>query len=147
MENTEKVVTRKEIMEQAEKLAILISQSEEVEFFKKAEQQIKKNDKVQNLINAIKFKQKQAVHAEHYEKEKHLSQVEDSLEKLHQELDEIPVVQEFKQSQLEVNDLLQLVTTIISNTVTDQIIISTGGDPLSGQTGGSNPPSCSLPLK
>ncbi|WP_025028553.1 RicAFT regulatory complex protein RicA family protein [Caldalkalibacillus mannanilyticus] len=143
MEKTEKTVTRKEIMEQAERLALLISQSEEVEFFKKAEQQIKKNEKVQKLINVIKFKQKQAVHAEHYEKEKHLGEVEDSLEKLHQELDEIPVVQEFKQSQLEVNELLQLITSVISNTVTDQIIISTGGDPLSGQTGGSNP-SCPI---
>lgn len=141
----EKTVTKEEIIEQAKKLAELIAQSEEVEFFKKAEQQIKKNHKVQNLINVIKFKQKQAVHAEHYEKDKSLEVVEDSLEKLHQELDEIPVVQEFKQSQLEVNDLLQLVTSVISNTVTDQIIISTGGDPLSGETGGeSAAPSCPI---
>jgi cell fate (sporulation/competence/biofilm development) regulator YmcA (YheA/YmcA/DUF963 family) len=143
MEKTEKLITRKEIMEQTEKLAMMIAQSEEVEFFKKAEQQIKKNDKVQKLINAIKFKQKQAVHSEHYDKDKSLGQIEGSLEKLHQELDDIPVVLEFKQSQLEVNELLQLITSMISNTVTDQIIISTGGDPLSGETGGSAP-SCQI---
>ena len=42
---------------------------------------------------------------------------------------------EFKQSQVDVNDLLQLVASTISNTVTDEIIKSTGGNLLSGETG------------
>ena len=50
-------------------------------------------------------------------------------------MDEIPVVNEFKESQADVNDLLQLVATTISNTVTDEIIKSTGGNLLSGETG------------
>lgn len=139
------MVTRKEILEQAEHLAKLIAQSKEVDFFKRAEQQIKKNDRVQKLINVIKFKQKQAVHAEHYDKEKALSDFEKSLDQLNKELDEIPIVQEFKQSQQEVNDLLQLITSVISNKVTDEIIVATGGDPLSGKTGGEpNQPSCPI---
>jgi hypothetical protein len=44
-------------------------------------------------------------------------------------------VTEFKQSQVDVNDLLQLVATTISNQVTNEIIESTGGDLLSGKTG------------
>src|SRR5690606_11151364 len=115
-----------------------------VEFFKKAEQQIKKNDRVQQLIGQIKHKQKQAVHLEHYEKEKALQEMDAHLAELEAELDAIPVVQEFKQSQIEVNDLLQLITSIISNTVTDEIIISTGGNPLTGQTGGGPAEACSL---
>lgn len=141
----DQIITRKEIIEQAEHLAKLISQSKEVDFFKRAEQQIKGNTKVQNLIQVIKFKQKQAVHAEHYDKEKALQDFEKSLDQLNQELDEIPIVQEFKQSQREVNDLLQLITSVISNKVTDEIIISTGGDPLSGKTGGEqNNESCPI---
>lgn len=140
----EKIVTRKEIMEQAQTLAKLIAQSEEVDFFKRAEQLIKKNDKVEMLIEQIKHKQKQAVHLEHYEKEKALKEIDADIAKLEHELDSIPVVQEFKQSQVEVNDLLQLVTSIISNTVTDEIIISTGGNPLSGKTAGGSTDSCSL---
>lgn len=140
------MVTRKQIIEHAEQLAKLIAQSKEVDFFKRAEQQIKKNDKVQNLINVIKFKQKQAVNAEHYEKEKAKQDFEKSLDQLNQELDEIPVVQEFKQSQQEVNDLLQLITSVISNKVTDEIILSTGGDPLSGKTGGE-PDQQSCPIR
>jgi cell fate (sporulation/competence/biofilm development) regulator YmcA (YheA/YmcA/DUF963 family) len=140
----EKTLTRKEIIAQAEQLAHLIAQSDEVDFFKQAEQQIKKNEKVQKLIHQIKFAQKQAVHAEHFDKDKSLQEFEKSLDQLNQELDEIPVVQEFKQSQKEVNDLLQMITNVISNTVTDQIILSTGGDPLSGETGGSSTKSCPI---
>ena len=47
----------------------------------------------------------------------------------------IPIVQEFKQSQGDVNDLLQLVANTISNNVTNQIIESTEGDVLRGETG------------
>lgn len=139
-----KFVTRQEIMEQARVLAKLIAQSEEVDFFKRAEQQIKKNDKVQMLIAQIKHKQKQAVHLEHYDKQKALKEIDEAIAKLEEQLDEIPVVQEFKQSQMEVNELLQLITNIISNTVTDEIILSTGGNPLTGQTGGGSRETCSL---
>ena len=38
-----------------------------------------------------------------------------------EQVDEIPLVQEFKQSQTEVNDLLQLIAKTISDTVTNNI--------------------------
>ena len=69
------------------------------------------------------------------EKWKLIKIVEDKLEALQQELDDIPVVKEFKESQADVNDLLQLVATTISNSVTDEILESTGGNVLSGETG------------
>lgn len=133
--NTKPLVTRKEILDKARELSEYIANSSEVDFFKRAEQKIKKNDKVQALISQIKRKQKEAVNAEHLQKPNLLAQIESEIEQLNQQLDEIPIVQEFKQSQIEVNDLLQLVTTTISNTVTEKIILSTGGDPLTGKTG------------
>ena len=69
------------------------------------------------------------------EKWKPIKNTEEKIEALQKELDEIPIVNEFKQSQADVNDLLQLVATTISNTVTDEIIKSTGGNLLSGETG------------
>lgn len=144
-EQTTQIVTRQEILEQAKKLATLISRSAEVEFFKRAEQQIKKNSKVNSLIAEIKRLQKQAVHFEHYKKEKALKETELKIEQLTNELEQIPIVQEFKQSQKEVNDLLQMITTVISNKVTDEIIQSTGGNLLTGETGGPNPSSCPMP--
>ena len=61
--------------------------------------------------------------------------VEAEIDALQDKLDSIPVVQEFKSSQTYVNDLLQLVASTISNNVTDEILISTNGDVLKGETG------------
>ncbi|MBO8177188.1 MAG: RicAFT regulatory complex protein RicA family protein [Bacillus sp. (in: Bacteria)] len=139
--------TKDDIMERAKELAKMIAETEEVDFFKRAEAQIHENQKVRELIASLKSLQKQAVNFQHYGKTEALKMVEEKIEKIEKELDELPIVQEFKQSQVEVNDLLQIVASTISNTVTDEIILSTGGDLLRGETGAkvknSYPGSCS----
>ena len=72
---------------------------------------------------------------QHYGKWEALKKVEAEIDALQDKLDSIPVVQEFKSSQTYVNDLLQLVASTISNNVTDEILISTNGDVLKGETG------------
>jgi cell fate (sporulation/competence/biofilm development) regulator YmcA (YheA/YmcA/DUF963 family) len=129
--------TKDDIVARATDLARMIAETEEVDFFKRAEAQLNGNNKVHTLISDIKGLQKQAVNLQHYGKPEALKKVEDKIASIEQELDEIPVVQEFKQSQLEVNELLQIIASTISNTVTDEIIISTGGDVLLGETGSS----------
>ncbi|HJV45369.1 MAG TPA: YlbF family regulator [Bacillota bacterium] len=129
------VVTSSTIVDKAKELAEMIASTNEVEFYKKAEEQISGNVKVQTLIAEIKKKQKEAVYLEHIGRADLIKKVEEEIDLLQDELDAIPVVLEFKQSQLEINDLLQMVTNVIANTVTDKIIVSTGGDPLSGETG------------
>ena len=127
--------TKDDIVARAKELAQMIAETEEVDFFKRAEAQIHENAKVKATITNIKGLQKQAVNLQHFGKMEALKKTEDKIESLQNELDEIPVVQEFKQSQIEVNELLQLVASVISNTVTDEIILTTGGDLLSGETG------------
>lgn len=127
--------TKDEIVARAKELASMMAETEEVEFFKQAEALIHENEKVRNLISEIKGLQKQAVNLHHYGKPEALKRTEDKIAQIEAELDSIPVVQEFKQSQGDVNDLLQLVASTISNKVTDEIIASTGGDLLSGETG------------
>lgn len=130
----EKVFTKDEIVEKARELAKMIANTEEVDFFKRAELQINENIKVQETIAKIKRLQKEAVNLQHYGKTEALKRVEEKIDALQDQLDEIPLVQEFKRSQMEVNNLLQLVALTISNHVTDQIIESTGGDKLRGTT-------------
>lgn len=73
--------------------------------------------------------------------------IEGKITGIEQEIDDLPVVQQFKQSQTEVNGLLQLVSNAIANNVTDEVIATTGGDLLKGETGSkvrnSTPGSCS----
>jgi cell fate (sporulation/competence/biofilm development) regulator YmcA (YheA/YmcA/DUF963 family) len=129
--------TKDDIVARAVDLARMIAETEEVDFFKRAEAQLNDNKKVHTLISDIKGLQKQAVNLQHYGKPEALKKVEAKIMSVEQELDEIPVVRDFKQSQLEVNELLQIIASAISNTVTDEIIISTGGDVLMGETGSS----------
>ena len=139
--------TKDDIMKRAEELATMIAETEEVDFFKRAEAQIHENQKVREMIASIKSLQKQAVNFQHYGKIEALKMVEAKIENLEKEIDEIPVVQQFKESQTDVNDLLQIVASVISNNVTDHIIETTGGDILRGETGShvknSTPGSCS----
>ncbi|WP_066173205.1 RicAFT regulatory complex protein RicA family protein [Bacillus marinisedimentorum] len=127
--------TRTQIMDRAQELAKMISDTEEVDFFKRAEAQLNENQKVSALISKIKTLQKQAVNLQHYQKHEALKQVEEEIDNLYAQLDEIPIIKEFQQSQADVNDLLQIVATTISNRVTDYVIESTGGNILHGETG------------
>ncbi|MFD2371395.1 RicAFT regulatory complex protein RicA family protein [Brevibacillus sp. GCM10020057] len=135
MEQTN-LYTQKEILDKARELATMISRTSEVDFYKRAEQQIKHNERVQHLIDALKQKQKQLVMFESINKPELVKKVEEEFNKLQEELDSIPIVTEFKQSQIDVNDLLQMVTHVITNTVSERIILDTGGNPLTGETGG-----------
>lgn len=127
--------TKDDIIAKARELAKMIAETDEVDFFKRAEAAIHENEKVRMHIKTIKGLQKQAVNFQHYGKEEALKKTEEKISKIEQELDEIPIVNEFKQSQADVNDLLQLVATTISNAVTNEILESTGGNLLSGETG------------
>jgi cell fate (sporulation/competence/biofilm development) regulator YmcA (YheA/YmcA/DUF963 family) len=127
--------TKDEIVAKARDLAKMIAETEEVDFFKRAEAGIHENEKVRTKISSIKGLQKQAVNFQHYGKTEALKKTEEKISELEREIDEIPIVNEFKQSQADVNDLLQLVAATISNSVTDEILKSTGGNLLSGETG------------
>ncbi|MDR4937070.1 RicAFT regulatory complex protein RicA family protein [Rossellomorea marisflavi] len=139
--------TKDDIIKHAGDLAQMIADTEEVDFFKRAEAQIHENQKVREMIASIKSLQKQAVNFQHYGKSEALKMVESKIENLEKEIDAIPIVQQFKESQEDVNDLLQIVASVISNNVTDHIIETTGGDILRGETGSqvrnSTPGSCS----
>lgn len=127
--------TKDDLITKAEELAAMIAETEEVDFFKRAEAQIHENKRVRELIASLKSLQKQSINFEHYGKEKAYKQVQDKIEAVESAINEIPVVQEFKQTQIEVNELLQLVSSAVSNKVSDIIVESTGGDLLRGETG------------
>ncbi|WP_100404408.1 RicAFT regulatory complex protein RicA family protein [Bacillus solitudinis] len=126
--------TRDDIKLKAQELAKMLAETEEVDFFKRAEKQINDHLNVQELIAQIKKLQKEAVNLQHYGKSEALKEIEAKIDSLHDEIDEIPLVQEFKQSQVEVNELLQMISNTISRTVTNEIITSMGGDVLKGTT-------------
>lgn len=127
--------TKDDIIAKANEIALMIANTEEVDFFKRAEQQINENQKIRESIASLKSLQKQAVNFQQSGHEKALNIIEGKIDAIQAEIDDVPIVQEFKQSQGDVNGLLQLVSTTIANGVTNEIIKSTEGDLLRGETG------------
>jgi len=125
--NTEMIV-REDILSKAKELAGLISTSNEVQFFQKAESQISSNDQIQTLISAIKKKQKEIVAFESFENKKMVEKIEKEIEELQDQLDSIPIVNEFRQSQEDINYLLQLVMSVIRDTVSEKITVEAGAE-------------------
>lgn len=120
------LIVREDIMAKAKELAGLLSTSNEVQFFQKAEKQIANNDHIQTLISAIKKKQKEIVAFESFQNQKMVDKIEKEIEALQDELDAIPIVSEFKQSQEDINYLLQLVMTVIRDTISETITVEQG---------------------
>ena len=127
--------SKDEIVEEAKQLGRMMSETEQVEFFKKAEAKIHENKEVREKMASLKSLQKQAVNFQNYGKDRAYQMTEEKIKNLETELDEMPIVVQFKESQGEVNGLLQMVSHAISKTVTEDIITSTGGDLLQGETG------------
>ena len=96
----EKIYTKDEIIAKAREIAVMIANTEQVEFFKRAEAQINENQKIRESIASLKSLQKQAVNFQQYGKEKALNIIEGKIDKIQNEIDEVPIVQEFKQSQV-----------------------------------------------
>ncbi len=68
--------TREEIRTKAKELAKMMAETEEVDFFKRAEKQINEHLRVQELIAQIKKLQKEAVNLQHYGKSEALKVTE-----------------------------------------------------------------------
>ena len=71
--------SKDEIVAKAKDLAKMIAETEEVDFFKRAEAQIHENQKVRTNISTIKGLQKQAVNLQHYGKTEALKKTEDKI--------------------------------------------------------------------
>jgi cell fate (sporulation/competence/biofilm development) regulator YmcA (YheA/YmcA/DUF963 family) len=123
--NTEMIV-REDILAKAMELAELLTTSNEVQIYQKAESKIAANDHIQTLISAIKKKQKEIVAFESFQNQKMVDKIEKEIDELQDELDEIPIVSEFKQTQEDINYLLQLVMSVIRDTISEKISVEAG---------------------
>ncbi|MNI26773.1 hypothetical protein D3C76_38470 [compost metagenome] len=123
------LIIREDIMKKAKELAELIGTSEEVVQFQKAEKLVQSHEKVQTLISTIKKKQKEIVAFESFQNKSMVEKIEREIDDLQDELDGIPLVTEFQQSQSDINYLLQLVISVIRDTVSEKVNVESGSEP------------------
>lgn len=115
------LIVRADIMDKAMELASLLSTSDEVAFYQKAEKQVQSNAEIQDLIKLIKKRQKEVVAFEKFQNQKMVDKINGELEELQDKLDNYPIVSQFKQAQEDINYLLQLVVGVIRDTVSEKI--------------------------
>jgi cell fate (sporulation/competence/biofilm development) regulator YmcA (YheA/YmcA/DUF963 family) len=118
---SEELVLREDILAKAKEIAELLSTTDEVITFRKAEALISRNERIQKLIGAIKKKQKEIVAFEHFQNPQMVAKIEGEMRKLQDELDSIPLVRQFQQTQSDINYLLQLVVSVIKDTLAEMI--------------------------
>ncbi|YCI22146.1 YlbF family regulator [Paenibacillus sp. Z3-2] len=126
--DTRNLVIRDDIMGKAKELADMLGTSEEVRQFQQAETKIRDHERIQQLIATIKKKQKEIVAFESFKNVEMVSKIEHEIDDLQSELDSIPLVTEFQQSQSDINYLLQLVISVIRDTVSEKVNVEAGTD-------------------
>lgn len=120
--NTEDIIVRADIMAKTKELASMIFTSEEVQQYQRAEKQINTNERVQSLITQIKKKQKELVAFQTtFKNADMVEKIEKEIEVLQDDLDGIPIVSDFQQSQADINYLLQTIVSVIRDTVAEKI--------------------------
>ncbi|UVI30973.1 RicAFT regulatory complex protein RicA family protein [Paenibacillus spongiae] len=116
------IFVREDILARTRELAHLITTTEEVSLYQKSEELVQGHEKIQGLIAKIKKKQKELVAFQNAFKNKAMvDKIEQEISVLQDELDEIPVVQQFQQSQTDVNYLLQLIVSFIRDVVAEKL--------------------------
>jgi cell fate (sporulation/competence/biofilm development) regulator YmcA (YheA/YmcA/DUF963 family) len=120
--DSRELIIREDILAKAKELAHLITTTEEVQLYQRAEKQIQSNERVQSLIALLKKRQKELVAFETtFKNEEMAAKIQKEMDQLQDELDSIPIVQQFQQSQVDVNYLLQSIITIIRDTVAEKV--------------------------
>lgn len=121
------IQTQHVVLAKAQEIAKKICALEEVKRFHLAEQQLNESKSVNDLIQLIKSKQKELVHAKHYQKDEYVRLLEKELDELQYQFDHLPIVMEYQQTQVEVNDLLQIVQRILFENIEKNFSVETGG--------------------
>ena len=103
-----------EILAEADKLSQRIQSLDTVKEYQAIEQQIHQNKNIETRMKDLKT-QKQSVNLQNYGKQQALRQSEDKIQDIEQNLNIIPIVEEFRESQAEANDLLQMMISTMSN--------------------------------
>ncbi len=117
---------RDDILAKAQELADLIMTSEEVRIYQEAERKVSSHGEIQSIISSIKRKQKEIVAFESFQNQSMVKKIENEIEELQDKLDEYPIVTEFRQSQSDINYLLQLIINVVKDTVSEKINVESG---------------------
>ncbi|MCG7339587.1 YlbF family regulator [Staphylococcus sp. ACRSN] len=104
-----------EILAEADKISEHIKSLDIVQEYHRVEQQIHNNKQIEQKMKDLKKNQKQSVNLQNYGKTEAFKQSEDKIQEIEHNINVLPIVEEFKESQAEANDLLQMLISTMSD--------------------------------
>ena len=107
--------SKTDILKQADQLTSKIQDLNLIKSYQNIEKQIHENRNIESKMNRLKKQQKQSVNFQNYGKQHAYQQSEDEIEALEHEINELPIVEEFRSAQYEANDLLQLMISTMED--------------------------------
>ena len=113
--------SEKEIIRKVESLAEKIGKLEVVQDYHNVEKQIHNNQAIKQKMNRLKAQQKQSVNFQNYGKQNALEQSEAKIQYLKDEINELPIVEEFRSAQYEANDLLQMMVKTMEDRLNESV--------------------------
>ena len=105
------------IIAKAQALSDQIKALETVKEYQKVEEQIHRNHHIDDWMADLKQKQKQSVNLQNYGKIEAYKRSEAEIAELEKKINALPIVTEFRESQADANDLLQMMI----NTMADRL--------------------------
>lgn len=109
------------IQREANKLAQLLSEHETIVRYKELEQKIQSNQYLNQLTEAIKTAQKEAVNFAHYGKKVAEKEANARIEQLTNLVDQQPIVVSYRKQLREANDLLHHLTNLLQDEINEWI--------------------------
>lgn len=106
----DKLYSRDDVISATKQLSEHIHQLEMVQNYQLIEKHVHENERLKHYMNHLKRSQKQSVNFQNYNKPVAYQQSEDSINAIKSDIDEIPIVNQFREAQNETNELLQLIT-------------------------------------
>ncbi|MCU5746774.1 YlbF family regulator [Staphylococcus sp. SQ8-PEA] len=109
-----------EILKEASKISDNIKNLDIVKDYQRVEQQIHENKSIDSRMKTLKQNQKQAVNLQNYGKFEALKHTENTINDLKDDINQLPIVDEFRTSQREANSLLQLMIKVMENRLNER---------------------------
>ncbi|PXW92461.1 cell fate (sporulation/competence/biofilm development) regulator YmcA (YheA/YmcA/DUF963 family) [Streptohalobacillus salinus] len=109
--------SNEDVLNKATEVAKSLEELEEVQTFKALKARLDQNQKVKDKISAIKQLQKQAVNLQAYGKTNAVKALDVEIDQIQAEIDQLPIVEEFKSNQVVVNDILKQMIASIDHQV------------------------------
>ncbi|UXR77480.1 MULTISPECIES: YlbF family regulator [unclassified Staphylococcus] len=114
------MTNKEDVLRKARELQQSIQDLETIQYYKQVETQIHQNEHIAKQMKTLKQQQKQSVNLQNYDKPIAYQRSEATIQAIQAEIDDMPIVSEFRQAQREANDTIQF----IIETLADGIDIS-----------------------